>query len=103
MSMMVSILRESGTVFLLAISLFIFLPQSTFAVVQNDEMPPFPILYGGRALMDGQPLPDGTKIEARIDDYVTWALVIENGMYRNLLVGPPNREYFYKTITFHTL
>ena len=101
--MPVRILKASGTVFLLALSLFVFLPQSTLAVVQNEEMPPFPILYGGRALMDGQPLPDGTRIEATIDDYVAWAFVIENGIYINLLVGPPNREYFYKKITFHTL
>ena len=53
--------------------------------------------------MDGQPLPEGTRLEARIRDYVTWTFVLQDGNYRSLLVGPPNRDYYLGTVTFHAL
>ncbi len=65
--------------------------------------PPFPILYGGIALADGAPLPEGTRLVARVGDHETWTTVEENGGYRNLLVGPPDDGYYYKEITFHAL
>ena len=64
---------------------------------------PFPILYGGIALADGEPFPEGTRLVARVGDHETWTTVEENGRYRNLLVGPPDNGYYYKEITFHAL
>ena len=68
-----------------------------------QDYPPFPILYGGIALTDGVPLPEGTRLVARVGDHETWTTVEENGSYRNLLVGPPDDGYYYKVITFHVL
>ena len=88
----------------LGLGLFLLiLTQAGLALAQDQEMPPFPILYGGRALMDGQPLPEGTRLEARIRDYVAWTFVLQDGNYRSLLVGPPNRDYYLGTVTFHAL
>lgn len=68
-----------------------------------QDYPPFPILYGGIALADGVPLPEGTRLVARVGDHETWTTVEDNGLYRNLLVGPPDDGYYYKVITFHAL
>ena len=88
----------------MGLALFLLiLTQAGLALAQDQEMPPFPILYGGRALMDGQPLPEGTRLEARIRDYVTWTSVLQDGNYRSLLVGPPSRDYYLGTVTFHAL
>ena len=67
------------------------------------ELPPFPTLYGGRALVDGEPLPDGTRLTARIGDYETEVVVEEGGYYRNLLLAPPSGEYYSRPVTFHAL
>ena len=84
----------------LAFALFVLvLAHDTVALAQ--DMPPFPILYGGRALMDGKPVAEGTRLVARVGDYQTETTVEKNGAYRNLLVSPPSREYFYVPVTFH--
>ncbi len=71
------------------------------ALAQGPEIPPFPILYGGRAYVDGVPVPEGTRVEARVGDYVTWTTVGPQGLYLNLVVGPPSRTYHFMPITFH--
>ena len=67
------------------------------------ELPPFPILYGGRALVDGEPLPEGTRLTARIGDYEAGVVVEEEGYYRNLLLAPPSGVYYSRPVTFHAL
>ena len=77
----------------------LLLAQGSTAIAQ--DIPPFPILYGGRALLNGDPLPEGTRLVARVRDYETWTFVERDGTYRNLLVGPPSRDYYNATVTFH--
>ena len=67
------------------------------------ELPPFPILYGGRALLDGEPLAEGTRLVARVGNYEKEVAVEEDGHYRNLLVSPPSGDYFNERVTFHAL
>lgn len=71
------------------------------AAVQGQDIPPFPILYGGRVYIDGDPAPEGTKLVARVDDYEIWTHVGPDGIYRNLVVGPPSEDYHFAPITFH--
>ncbi len=67
------------------------------------ELPPLPILYGGRALVDGEPLPEGTRLTARVGDYEAETVVEEDGHYRNLLLAPPSGEYYAQPVTFQAL
>ena len=87
-----------GLAFVLCVLL---LAQGSPALAQ--DIPPFPVLYGGRALLNGEPLPEGTRLVARVRDYETWTFVERDGTYRNLLVGPPSRDYFNAPVTFHLL
>lgn len=95
-------LRSKTLALTLAFVLFaLVLAQDTAALAQ--ELPPFPILYGGRALVDGEPVAEETRLVARVGDYETWTTVEKDGAYRNLLVSPPSREYFYVPVTFHAM
>ena len=69
--------------------------------LSSQQPHPFPIVYGGRAFIDGQPTLDGTRIVGRVDGFETHPVFVENGQYRNLVIQPPDRSYFDKTITFH--
>jgi len=71
--------------------------------LQGQGLPPFPILYGGQALVNGEPVPEGTDLAARVGDYETWTTVEKDGIYRNLLVAPPSPEYYQVSVTFHAL
>ena len=92
--------KDSALILALAVCVLL-LAQGGPALAQ--EIPPFPILYGGRALVDGEPLPEGTRLVARVGDYETWTTVEQSGAYRNLLVAPLSREYHYVPVTFHAL
>lgn len=88
------------------ILLLFLLPFALPAVQAQDdrsELPPFPFLYGGRALVDGEPLPVGTRLTARVGDYEAVTVVEEDGHYRNLLLAPPKGEYYGQPVTFHAL
>ena len=71
--------------------------------IEAQELPPYPILYGGTVVINGELAPPGTQVSARVGDYVTDVLVEENGGYRNLLLQPPRSEYYGLEITFHVL
>ncbi len=92
--------RLFGIVFGLWVAFELLMASGTVAA---QSMPPYPVLYGGRALLNGQPLPAGTRLEARIRDYQTWTIVEEGGVYRNLLVAPLSSDYYYGTVTFYAL
>ena len=81
----------------------VFLVGEGSAMAQ--EPPPFPVLYGGRLLIDGEPAPPGIEVMARVGDYETSTVVEvgEEGRYRNLVVQPPNSEYYELPVTFHAL
>ena len=70
-----------------------------------QEPPPFPVLYGGHVLIDGEPASPGTVVTARVGDYEVSTVVEvgEEGLYRNLLVQPPSSDYYDMPVTFHVL
>ena len=84
------------------LAVLVFTVSST-GIADAQDYPPFPILYGGIVLADGEPVPEGTRLSAQVGDYETWTNVEENGKYRNLLLGPPDDSYYGKEITFHVL
>ncbi len=67
-----------------------------------QTLPMLPYIYSGAATADGQPVPDGFLITARISDYVSEQTVaVSNGRYTALNVAPPNESYEDMEITFH--
>ena len=63
--------------------------------------PPFPFLYQGTAkTSDGASVPDGLQIFAMVGDYKSEPIDVENGRYRDLVVGPPSSDFFNKDIIF---
>jgi hypothetical protein len=58
-------------------------------------------IYSGAATADGQPVPDGFLVTAKISDYVSQPVAVSNGRYTALNVSPPDDSYKDKTITFH--
>ena len=63
--------------------------------------PPFPFSYKGTAkTSDGAAVPDGLQIFAMVGDYKTEPVDVENGRYRDLIVGPESSDYFNKDIIF---
>ena len=70
---------------------------------ESDAVVPFPNLYGGWAFVGGQPAVDGTLVFARIGSYQTPAVVVFDGRYSQLTVGPPGVSFIGRTITFHTV
>ena len=65
------------------------------------DPPPSPILYGGHVYINDEPVEAGTKLSARVGDYLITVLVESDGLYRNLLVQPPKSNYYGKNVTFH--
>ncbi|MCL0044199.1 hypothetical protein M1N24_01560, partial [Dehalococcoidia bacterium] len=40
---------------------------------------------------------------AKVGAYQTWTVVEKDGNYRNLLVAPPNAQYYNMPVTFHVM
>jgi len=67
-------------------------------------VPPFPNIYSGRAFVGTQPVPDGFPIIARIGlNYQTPGVLVVDGQYSRLTMGPPNASYIGQTITFYLI
>lgn len=84
---------------LAAVITFLFISVQAEA----QELPTYPILYGGTVVINGELAPPGTQLSAKVGDYATDVLVEENGGYRNLLLQPPRSEYYGLEVTFHVL
>jgi hypothetical protein len=65
------------------------------------EFPPAPILYGGHVYINDQLVEAETELQAQVGDYLVTVLVEPNGLYRNLLVQPPDSSYYDRKITFN--
>ena len=77
--------------------------QSNVVAAQQEPLPHFPTIYSGAvSTSDGQPVPDGLFITAKIgDEYESEAVVVENGKYRDLRVRPDDLDLAGETVTFH--
>ena len=74
---------------------------SLVAARGNAQEPPvFPILYGGTVYVDGAPATAGTVIVATVGAREFHATTEPGGAYRNLLVAPPDKSYYFSPITF---
>ena len=71
------------------------------SAVRAQEQPVRPTTYNGSLMFDGQPLADGLKVLARIEDYETTSVISKDGRYQGLVVQPPEQRYVGKTVTFH--
>ena len=69
--------------------------------VRAQEQPVRPTTYNGNVTFNGQPLPDGLRVLARIDDYQTTSVITKNGRYQGLVVQPPKQRYVGQDVTFH--
>ncbi len=60
-----------------------------------DPVPVFPRIFTGQATLDGQPVPAGATIQARLGCYVSMVEVVETeGYYPLTYVGPQQEEGF---------
>ena len=71
------------------------------SAVRAQEQPVRPTTYNGSLMVDGQPVPDGLRVVARIEDYETTSVFSKDGRYQGLVVQPPMQRYVGKTVTFH--
>ena len=74
---------------------------SDLARAQERSLPVIPTVYSGSASVNGQPVPDGLMMIAKVDDYESEPVEVENGRYQVLVVGPEDQTYIGKPVTFH--
>ena len=92
-------LVASGLAFLiLAVALAVsFFPEGSFA---QGGPPPGGIIYYGEATVDGEPVPDGIEIVARVGDYESKPITVAEGRYASLSVASPDTSHAGQTISF---
>jgi hypothetical protein len=71
---------------------------------QSGDFPPWPIIYDGTVMLDGDPLKTGT-LSAQIGDWVSTEIPVLNGWFDCadpcLILGPPTSGYIGAEVTFH--
>ena len=85
--------------FAAAVAVVVGVAQTDIANAQNP--PPLPMLFSGTVNAAGSPVPDGFQIVARVRDYESEPVVVANGRYTALTVGPPDSGYAGEIVTFH--
>ena len=80
--------------------------MSEAAGAQEEPLGAAPVIYSGLAKVSGTPVPAGLLLVARVvsgDVTVESPAVVvgEGGMYRGLIVAPPDSTFGNKTVTFH--
>ncbi len=67
--------------------------------------PPFPNTFQGSVTIDGEPAEDGIEIYAEIVEgtavYATFSVLVADGRYSLLQVGPPSTLFHNDTINFY--
>ena len=63
--------------------------------------PPAPVIYSGTATAGGVPVPDGFTIVGRVGTYESEPIVVKDGAYLVLSVGPPDTTFSGLMVTFH--
>ena len=61
---------------------------------------PLPTLYSGKVTVQGANVPDGLRLVAAIGEYESLPVLVKEGRYSGLTVGPPNASYEGQTIHF---
>lgn len=89
--------------FVLTLVFHVAFGSGSVKAVSFAEFPPAPILYGGRVYINDQLVETGTELQAQVGDYQITVSVEPNGLYRNLLVQPPDSSYYDRKVTFHIL
>ena len=92
-------MRRVLIAFAVAVAVVLGAAQTDIANAQSP--PPLPMLYSGTASAGGSSVPDGFEVVARVRDYQSEPIVVANGRYTALTVGPPDATYAGETITFH--
>ena len=80
----------------LAVTVLLALPAAGVAA----EPPPRPAVFGGTAVLNGSPAPDGTAVTALINGVEVAATVVENGAYAFIIPQPTDESYAGETVTF---
>jgi hypothetical protein len=62
--------------------------------------PAWPFVFNGRATTGGEPVPAGMLVTGRIAEYRSAPVTTQEGRYQGLPVGPLDRKYFDRPITF---
>ena len=75
------------------------------ALAQDQSIPPWPILFQGTALLNGEPVQDGT-LTVRVGDWESPKPVpVRDGVFdcgaACLIAGPPSLAYLDLPVTFH--
>ena len=70
-------------------------------VFSQGGLPPGGIIYFGSATVNGEPVPDGHTIVARVGDYESNPVTVENGKYESLAVSSPKSSHAGQPVTFH--
>jgi hypothetical protein len=74
--------------------------------VQQEDLPPFPFIYRGDITVAGKPVGEGFSVFACVGGcgaggWKSKEVPVEHSSYRTLIVGPPNRTFLTKQITFY--
>jgi chitodextrinase len=82
--------------------LFILTIMMSTCGIAYAQPPPIPSDYSGYVTVNGEPAPDGTLVYAKIGDYTSNSVAVsDGGLYRYLLVAPPDSDDIGKTIEFY--
>ena len=69
----------------------------TTQLISAQELPQMPDVYSGTAkLSNGANMPDGIKIIARVLDYESASVEVEDGKYLSLVVTPLEARFLSK-------
>ena len=83
----------------------VLLPSAYVAAQDEPPGPPpsLPILFDGEVLVNGEPPTGPAELVARVGDWETNPVAVEEGAFRSLIVAPPDISYAGETVTFHLL
>ena len=98
--------RVPATIRLLMTALAaLLLGGGALSALAQAAFPPWPLLYEGTVLQDGEPA-EG-MVFARVGDWESDHVPVEDGAFRCadpcLIVGPPSFDYIGKPVTFHLI
>ncbi len=85
----------------LALTLIMAATVFPVGIFAQGGLPPGGIIYYGSATANGEPIPDGHTIVARVGDYESSPVTVEDGKYESLSVSSANSGHAGRTVTFH--